>query len=119
MARVLIVEDEPADRVILANLLEQRGHEVYIASEGEEGFKTYLKNNIEIVITDLDMPHVDGLELIKAVRALFPEAVIIVVSGKGPDQLNEALRAGAWVALSKPVHPQKLLAAIADVTHDS
>ena len=48
MARVLIVEDEPTDRVILANLLERMGHEVYVASDGEEGFKTYLKNRIEI-----------------------------------------------------------------------
>ena len=119
MARVLIVEDEPTDRVILAKLLEGTGHEVYFASDGEEAYKTYLKNSIEIVITDLKMPHVDGLVFIKAVRALFPEAVIIAVSGKGEDLLDAALRAGARVALSKPIHPQKLLKAIAEATHDS
>ena len=56
MARVLIVEDEPTDRVLLAQLLDRTGHEVYFASDGEEAFKTYLKNNIEIIITDLNMP---------------------------------------------------------------
>ena len=119
MARVLIVEDEPTDRVILANVLEQTGHEVYFASDGEEGFKTYLKNNIKIIITDLDMPHVNGLEFIEALRALYPQPVIIVVSGKGLDQLEAALAAGARVALSKPIHPQKLLRAVAEATQDS
>ncbi len=112
MARVLIVEDEPTDRVILANLLERMGHEVYLASDGEEAFKTYLKNSIEIIITDLNMPHVDGLELIESVRALFSRAVIIAVSGKGPELLAEAKSRGAFAALSKPVDPQELRKAI-------
>ncbi len=112
MARVLIVEDERTDRVILAELLERMGHEVYFASDGEEAFKTYLKNSIEIIITDLNMPHVDGLEFIGAVGALFPRAVIIAVSGKGPELLAEAESKGAFAALSKPVDPQELRKAI-------
>ncbi len=119
MARVLIVEDEPTDRVILANLLERMGHEVYLASDGEEALKTYLKNSIEIIITDLNMPHVDGLEFIGAVRALFPRAVIIAVSGKGPELLAEAERKGAFAALSKPIDPQELRKAIAEAAPDS
>ena len=106
MARVLVVEDEPTDRVILAKLLERMGHEVYFASDGEEAFKTYLKNSIEIIITDLNMPHVDGLEFIGVIRSLFPEAVIITVSGMGPEILAAATRRGAFAALSKPIDPQ-------------
>ncbi len=119
MARVLIVEDEPTDRVILARLVEQAGHEVYFASEGEEAYKTYLKNSIEIVITDLQMPHVDGLVFIVELKSLFPDVPVIAVSGKGPELLDAALSAGARVALSKPIHPQKLLKAIAEATQDS
>ena len=119
MARVLVVEDEPTDRVILAKLLERMGHEVYFASDGEEAFKAYLKNRIEIIITDLNMPHVDGLEFIEAVLALFPEAVIIAVSGKGPDELDAAKSAGARVALSKPIDPWELLKAILETAPDS
>jgi len=118
MARVLLVEDEPTDRVILAELLERMGHEVYFASDGEEAFKTYLKNSIEIIITDLNMPHVDGLEFIGSVRALFPGASIIAVSGKGPELLAEAESKGAFAALSKPVNPQELRDAIAEATAD-
>ena len=119
MARVLIVEDEATDRVILAELLERMGHEIHFASDGEEAFKTYLKNSIEIIITDLSMPNVDGLELIGSVRALFSKAVIIAVSGKGPELLAEAERKGAIAALSKPVDPQELRKAIAEAAADS
>ena len=119
MARVLVVEDEPTDRVILANLLERMGHEVYFASDGEEAFKTYLKNSIEIIITDLNMPYVDGLELIETVLALFPRAVIIAVSGKGQLLLDEAERMGAFATFSKPIDPQGLRKVIAEAVSDS
>ena len=119
MARLLIVEDEPTDRVILANLLERMGHEVYSASDGEEAFKTYLKNSIEIIITDLNMPHVDGLEFIGSVRALFPKAVIIAVSGKGQMLLDEAERMGAFATFSKPIDPEGLRMVIAEAVQDS
>ena len=119
MARVLVVDDEQMEQVILEKLLEQADHEVYFASDGEQAFKTYLKNSIEIIITDLNMPHVDGLEFIEAVLALFPEAVIIAVSGKGPDELDAALSTGARVALSKPIDPWELLKAILETAPDS
>ena len=115
MARVLVVDDEQADQVILERFLEQAGHEVYFASDGEQAFKNYLKNDIEIIITDLNMPNVDGLEFIEAVLALFPEAVIIAVSGKDSDELEAAKSAGARVALSKPIDPWELLEAILEV----
>jgi CheY-like chemotaxis protein len=119
VARVLIVEDEITDLVVLRNIVEGAGHEVYVASDGEEAFKTYLKNNIEIIITDLEMPRVDGLEFIESVRALCPRAAIIAVSGKGQTVLDEAKRRGAFMAFSKPVDPQELRKAIAEADPDS
>ena len=118
MARLLIVEDEPTDRAILANVLERTGHEIYFASDGEEAFKACLRNNFKVIITDLSMPHVDGLEFIQAVRALFPGSFIIALSGKGQDQLDAALAAGAQVALSKPIHAQRLQKAVAAVARE-
>ncbi len=95
MARVLIVEDEPTDRVILGRIVEGAGHDVYLVLGGEDALNVYMGWNIEVIVTDLQMPGIDGLELIGAVRALFPEAMIIAVSGKGPDLLDAAVRAGA------------------------
>ena len=118
MARVLIVDDESTDLIFLRNIVEASGHEVYVASDGEQAFKTFLRKSIDVVVTDLHMPHVDGLELIGAVRALYPEARIIAVSGKGQDLLDAAKLLGASVALSKPVDPDELIEAIAPAAPD-
>ena len=119
MASVLIVEDEETDRVMLGSIAQGMGHEVHFASDGEEALKIYAGRNIDVVVTDLQMPNVDGLELIVALRALFPDAEIIAVSGKGPAMLAAARRKGALVALSKPVDPHELLRAIAEAAPDS
>ena len=119
MARVLIVEDEQTDRVILGSIVEGMGHEVYFASDGEQAFKTFMRMSIDVVVTDLHMPRVDGLEFIVALRTLFPDAPAIAVSGKGPELLAAAENKGACVALSKPVDPHELLEAIAKAAADS
>ena len=118
MARVLIVEDESTDLILLRSIVEAAGHEVHVATDGEQAFKTFLRKSIDVVVTDLNMPHVDGLELIGAVRALYPEARIIAVSGKGQDLLDAAKLLGASVALSKPVDPQALVEALAPPAPD-
>ncbi len=113
MARVLIVDDEPTDRVILANIIEQAGHECHFASGGLEALETYLRGGLDIVVTDLQMPHGSGLELIEALKLLLPETAIIAVSGMTPEGLAEARSKGATAAFSKPVDPDELVEAIA------
>jgi CheY-like chemotaxis protein len=115
VARVLIVEDEPTDLAIVKGLVELLGHEVYLASEGEEAYKKYLRHEIEVVITDLEMPGVGGLEFIESLLGLYSEAKIIAVSAGGPDRLHAARRAGATVLLSKPIGPEELGKALAEV----
>ena len=119
MARVLVVEDEQTDQVILAGIVEGMGHEVYFAPDGEQAFKTYMRMSIDVVVTDLLMPNVDGLEFIEELRTLFPDAPVIAVSGKGPELLAEAEEKGACAALSKPVDPQELVEAITKAVPDS
>lgn len=114
MARILIVEDEHTDQLLLRSILERAGHEVHWARDGEHGFKTYLRRDIQVVVTDLQMPDVDGLELIDALLSMFPGAAIIAVSGKGPALLAEARNLGAFKAFSKPVDPEELLEAVED-----
>ena len=118
MARVLVVEDDQTDRMILAAIVEGMGHEVYFAPDGEQAFKTYVRMSIDVVVTDLLMPHVDGLEFIVALRTLFPDAQVIAVSGKGPKLLAAARRKGARAALSKPVDPDRLSKAITKAVPD-
>ena len=112
MARVLIVDDDQGDRLILATILERAGHEVYFASDSE-ALQISLRRSIDVVVTDLQMPKVHGLELIMTVRKHYPEAGIIALSATGQAQLDMAEAVGATAALSKPVDPDELLKAIA------
>lgn len=112
MARILIVEDDGSDQLLLRSILEGAGHEIHVARDGERGFKTYLRKDIQVVVTDLHMPNVDGFELIDALLSMFPEAAIIAVSGKGQTLLDEAVKMGALIALNKPVDPDELLEAV-------
>ncbi len=115
VARILIVEDEQTDLAIIKRLVEQLGHEVHVASDGEEAFRKYLRQDFEVVITDLEMPRVGGLEFIESLLALYAQAKIIAVSAKGPDQLHAARRAGAAALISKPVSPEAVGKALAEV----
>ncbi len=113
MARILIVEDEPTDLAIIKGIVELLGHEVHLASDGEDAFRKYLRKDIDVVITDIEMPRVDGLEFIESLLALYPESKIIAVSAGGPDRLHAARRAGATALISKPVGPEELGKALA------
>ena len=113
MASLLIVEDEHTGQVILGTILEGAGHQVCFAMDGLRAFDLYVKNRIDIVVTDLYMPNGDGVEFIGTLRAAFPEALVIAVSGKGQHLLDAATNAGAFLALTKPVDPHKLIEAIA------
>ncbi len=118
MARVVIVEDESTDLIILRDVVEASGHEVFLTSSGEQALSVYMGRFVDVVVTDLQMPHMAGLELMETLQALFPAVAIIVVSGKGPELLAAAMAKGALVAFSKPVDPQELLEAIAQAARE-
>lgn len=113
MARVLIVDDDESERLFQRSVLQKAGHELFFAKTGEEAVKIYLRSGIDVVISDLEMPGGDGFELVDAVAALGPEVWIIVVSGKGPQMLEQARAVGAHVTLSKPIDPRELIDAVA------
>ena len=119
MARILIVEDDAAEQKLLRALFEGAGHQVLSAFDGEQGYKTYLKKDIQVVITDIQMPKVDGIELIDSLKALFPDAQIIAISGKGPEMLAKAKSEGARAVLPKPVDRNELLKAVDEALADA
>ncbi len=113
MARILIVDDDEADRIVLSTILERAGHETFLAGDGREAVSVYGATEIDVVITDLQMPNVHGLELITLLRDLSPRPAIIAISGTGSDQLDMAQAIGADVTLTKPVDPHELVGAVA------
>ena len=113
MARILIVEDAESDRTLLGAILEAEGHEVFFAEDGEEALSEYGGQAIDVVITDLQMPNVHGLELITLLMDSTPRPAIIAISGTGADQLAMAQALGAMVTVRKPVIRSELLSAVA------
>jgi len=114
VARILIVDDDESDRIVLSTILERAGHETFVAEDGEEALSQCRGKAFEVVITDLQMPRMHGLELITVLRDLSPRPAIIAILGTGSDQLDMAQALGATVTLSKPVKPKELLSAVTE-----
>jgi two-component system KDP operon response regulator KdpE len=102
-SRVLVVDDEPQITRVLRTVLMSQGYQVRTAAEGESALTNFKEWNPELVITDLFMPHMDGLELCRRIRAL-SSVPIIVLSVKGEERTKvEALDSGADDYVTKPV----------------
>jgi CheY-like chemotaxis protein len=115
VAKILIVDDDETDRVGLAAILQQAGHTVLTAADGDEALETFLAQRIHLVVTDMVMPGRDGLGLISALREVDPGAEIIAISGKSRGQLEASKVFGARRVLAKPIDRQDLLAAVEEV----
>jgi two-component system, chemotaxis family, chemotaxis protein CheY len=117
MARIVIFEDENALRDLLAELLEDEGHEVRVNADGRASADVAVVGDADLVVTDLMMPACDGLEVIGNIRRLNPAARIIAMSGGGRtltlDLLPVAQEFGASRILRKPFMPDDFLAAVA------
>lgn len=115
MAKILVVDDEETDRVFEKTVLEDAGHELIFAHDGEAALKICMEVDVEVVVTDLAMPDFNGLRLIKELRAEGLDTPIIAVSGWASDQLDLAEDYGASVALVKPLDASELAQAVEDV----
>ena len=102
-ARILVVDDERLARANLARVLEREGHLLRQAASGEEALALLRDEPADLVITDLAMPGMDGMALLRAVRAEHPQTEIIMVTGYPMiESAVEAMRQGAFHYLAKP-----------------
>uniref|UniRef100_A0A7C4VZX1 histidine kinase n=1 Tax=Desulfatirhabdium butyrativorans TaxID=340467 RepID=A0A7C4VZX1_9BACT len=113
MHHILLIDDEPDILRVLAMSLRVDGHTVHTAASGEEGIELFLKHRPEIVITDIRMPGMDGIEVLKRVRSLSDRVEVIIVTGHGDvDVAIEALKYGASDFINKPVRDEALSVAL-------
>jgi CheY-like chemotaxis protein len=110
LANILIVDDDIAVQAVMHLLLERDGHHVVVASDGLEGLGIFEAGNFDLLIVDIFMPGMDGLETMRHIHEQRPDIPIIVISGRpipsdlsaGPDFLTMANKLGAISSLRKP-----------------
>src|SRR5579871_3463578 len=101
--QVLIVDDEPNLRKILSAQLSRDGYDVMTAEDGEQGLAMLKEHHIDLVVTDLKMPKVDGMTLLKTALEEDPELPVVIVTAHGTiDTAVEALKSGAFDFVTKP-----------------
>lgn len=101
--KILIVEDEKSMREVLKILLDGEGYEVMTASDGLEGIAHLDKDIFDLVVTDVKMPKVDGFEVLKRIKEISPDTIVIMITAFGTKESGiEAMKLGAYDYISKP-----------------
>jgi DNA-binding NtrC family response regulator len=122
MAKVLVIDDEANLRKVLAALLRRDGYDVTIAEDGEMGLAEFQKNGADAVITDLVMPKLGGMEVLRAINSADPEVPVIIITAHGTvDSAVEAIKLGAFDYVTKPFDQSELSNVLAKAvrTHES
>lgn len=100
---VLVVDDDESFAYMLADAIKEKGHQVDLALGGEEGLDKFLKGAYDLVITDLVMPRLGGMELLKEIKKKDPRTVVLVITGFGTiDSATQAIKYGAYDFITKP-----------------
>src|SRR5512145_2979679 len=112
-ARILFIDDDRAGREVALFNLTKAGHEVTAASDGKEGLAAFAKDRFDLVITDVKMPGISGIEVLKRVRQQAPEVPVLVITAFGNvETAVEAMKEGAYDFIGKPFHRDQLLLAV-------
>jgi CheY-like chemotaxis protein len=119
MTRILVIDDDSEVRSLLRRILERAGYQVAEASDGREGIKICRSEPVRLVITDIIMPEMEGMEVIMALRREFPAIRVIAISGGARIQphgyLIMAEKLGAHRTFSKPFDRKELLSAVREL----
>jgi two-component system, NtrC family, nitrogen regulation response regulator NtrX len=113
MSQILIIDDEKAIRNTLAEILSYEGYKIDDAENGEEGLKKLKEKNYDVVLCDIKMPKVDGLEFLEKAKEINADIPVIMISGHGNiDTAVEAVKKGAFDYVAKPPDLNRLLITI-------
>jgi len=113
---ILVVEDDESLRRVMQVQLEKAGHKITVAGDTPQAVEILQQERQDVVITDLNLPGASGLDLLKKIRAEYPDTVTIIVTAFGTVATAvDAMKAGAYDYLTKPVHPYELKALVARV----
>jgi DNA-binding NtrC family response regulator len=113
MSKILVIDDERAIRNTLKDVLEYEKHEVDLAEDGPAGIELYSANTYDVVLCDIKMAKMDGIEVLQKISAISNHTPVIMISGHGNiDTAVEAIKKGAYDFLEKPLDLNRLLITI-------
>ena len=103
-ARVLVVDDDPATVELLQEFLVSKGYEVITASDGAEALRTVKAERPHVILLDIHMPKMDGLEVLRQLKAIYPTVSVIMVTGVNEETIGgQAMALGAFDYIVKPL----------------
>ena len=110
MTKILVIDDERSIRNTLKDILGLEGHTVEVAEHGISGLEMIRSNDYDIVLCDIKMPEMDGIEVLKKIMEIKPETTVVMISGHGNiDTAVEAIKQGAFDFIVKPLEFRKLI----------
>jgi two-component system NtrC family response regulator len=113
MGRILLVEDDESLRRVTQAQLERNGYETAAAADALQALEMLQREPRELVISDLNLPDISGLELLRKIRSDYPETAVVIVTAYGTiETAVEAVKSGAYDYITKPVHPDELKALV-------
>jgi len=113
MSNILIIDDEKAIRKTLSEILSYEGYKIDEAGDGEEGLKKVKEKEYDVILCDIKMPKIDGIEFLEKAKEIGPDIPIIMISGHGTiETAVEAVKKGAYDYISKPPDLNRLLITI-------
>ncbi len=119
MKQILLIDDDAAVRFLVSDILEEQGYSVTTADNGKEGLRLLDQGSPDLVITDIIMPDMDGIEVIMQLKQRYPDGKIIALSAGGSissdKYLDLAKGLGAQKVLTKPVEHQELIETVREL----
>ena len=118
MSRILAVDDSSAMRQVIQHTLKGAGHEVILASDGDEALDFARRESVDLVLSDVYMARMDGLSLVRALRQLETYRtvpVLLVTTESSPEKKQEGKSAGATGWIIKPFNPERLVSIVRQI----
>lgn len=113
MAKILVIDDERSIRNTLKEVLEYENHQVEVAADGPEGLEAFKKGGFDVVLCDIKMPNMDGMEVLEKLFEISADTPVVMISGHGNiDTAVEAIKKGAFDFIEKPLDLNRLLITI-------
>lgn len=113
MSRILVIDDERSIRNTLKEILQYEKYDVDLAEDGAQGLEQMSRNEYDIVLCDIKMPGMDGIEVLEKIQASFPDTPVVMISGHGNiDTAVESIKKGAYDYIEKPLDLNRLLITI-------